>query len=300
MGKTINPEFFAEQNIPCFQNELLSKHTSFKIGGAAKFFCRPQNTAQLCAVLQECKKNNIRIYFLGNGSNILFADEGFEGVVIHIAQGFDEISVHDNIVTAGAGAPLSKVCLAAGGAGLTGLEFAYGIPGCVGGAVYMNAGAYGGEIKDCLHSVSFLDENCMVRTFTAENLALGYRSSIFEAKPWCILSASFELSHDNQSEIRARMDDFARRRTEKQPLDKPSAGSTFKRPQGAFAGALIDQCGLRGYSVGGAAISEKHCGFIINQNNATCADVLQLADEVCAKVTKETGYTLEKEIRVVK
>ena len=300
MSQNTIAEYFAQQDIPYIQNELLSKHTSFKIGGAAKIFCTPQNIAQLCAVLRACQKNNTRVYFLGNGSNILFADEGFDGVVVHIAQGFDEICVENNLVTAGAGTPLSKTCLAAAGAGLSGLEFAYGIPGCIGGAVYMNAGAYGGEIKDCLHSVSFLDENCEIQTWNASELAMGYRTSIFEAKPWCILSASFALTNDDECEIRARMDDFARRRAEKQPLDKPSAGSTFKRPQGAFAGALIDQCGLRGYAVGGAAISEKHCGFVINQNNATCADVLQLADEVCAKVTKETGYTLEKEIRVVK
>ena len=195
---------------------------------------------------------------------------------------------------------LAKVCIAAANEGLSGLEFAYGIPGCVGGAVYMNAGAYGGEIKDVLACATFLDETGAERTLQAGELQLGYRTSVFEREPWCILSATFTLREDDTGPIRERMADYARRRMEKQPLDMPSAGSTFKRPEGAYAGALIDQCGLRGYAIGGAQVSQKHCGFIVNTGNATCADVLCLADTVCKIVTDETGFRLEKEVRVVK
>ena len=192
------------------------------------------------------------------------------------------------------------MCIAAAYEGLSGLEFAYGIPGCVGGAVYMNAGAYGGEIKDVLACATFLDETGAERTLQAGELQLGYRTSVFEREPWCILSATFTLREDDTGPIRERMADYARRRMEKQPLDMPSAGSTFKRPEGAYAGALIDQCGLRGYAIGGAQVSQKHCGFIVNTGNATCADVLCLADTVCKIVTDETGFRLEKEVRVVK
>ena len=194
---------------------------------------------------------------------------------------------------------LSSLCMAALENSLTGLEFAYGIPGTVGGAVYMNAGAYGGEMKDVLASVRYLTGEGEIVEVPAEQLDLRYRHSIFEENGGCILSAKFYLARGSASDIRAKMDDLMARRRDKQPLDKPSAGSTFKRPVGAFAAALIDQCGLRGYRHGGAAVSEKHCGFVVNLGGATCADVLALCDEVRAIVKEKTGYDLEKEIRVV-
>lgn len=286
--------------IPCAAQEKLAHHTSFQIGGPARLFCEPQNKRQLARALALCRLYGARYYLLGNGTNVLFADEGFEGVVIRVGGAIGGISRSGRVLTADAGAALSRVCVVAANEGLSGLEFAFGIPGCVGGAVYMNAGAYGGEMKDILVSASFLDETGAERTLCAQELQLGYRTSVFEHQPWCILSASFLLHEDSSSDIRMRMADYGRRRTEKQPLEMPSAGSTFKRPQGAYAGALIDRCGLRGCAIGGAQISEKHCGFIVNTGNATCADVLSLADAVCKIVTEQTGFVLEKEIRVVR
>ena len=210
------------------------------------------------------------------------------------------VTVEDSRVFAGAGASLRSLCTAAQAHGLAGLEFAYGIPGSVGGAVYMNAGAYGGEIKTVLCQASFLDETGALRTLPAADLQLGYRTSIFEKQPWCILEAVFALQPGDPSAIAAKMADLLGRRKEKQPLDVPSAGSTFKRPQGAYAGQLIEQCGLRGFRVGGAQVSEKHCGFVVNADNATCADVVSLTDQVRRMVKEKTGFTLEREIRVVK
>ena len=265
---------FRQASIPCAAREPLSRHTSFQIGGPAALFCEPQNKRQLARAIAVCRQAGVRYYLLGKGTNILFADEGFDGVVIHIGEVLGNIECNGLSVTAQAGAALAKVCIAAANEGLSGLEFAYGIPGCVGGAVYMNAGAYGGEIKDVLACATFLDETGAERTLQAGELQLGYRTSVFEREPWCILSATFTLREDDTGPIRERMADYARRRMEKQPLDMPSAGSTFKRPEGAYAGALIDQCGLRGYAIGGAQVSQKHCGFIVNTGNATCADVL--------------------------
>ncbi|MEG1269717.1 MAG: UDP-N-acetylmuramate dehydrogenase [Ruthenibacterium sp.] len=292
--------FLRRQEIPFLENELLAKHSTFKIGGPARFFCTPNSEQQLSALIKACNVQKLRYYFLGKGSNILFADEGYEGVVIHLNTAFSTIEVLQTRLTAGAGASLAQVCNAAMQAGLSGLSFAFGIPGCVGGAVYMNAGAYGGEMKDVLESVTILDETGEKRILQAQELCLGYRTSMFEHTKDCLLSATFRLQPESSAKIKGEMDEYARRRAEKQPLDMPSAGSTFKRPVGAYAGALIEQCGLRGYAVGGAAISTKHCGFVVNTGGATCADVLNLTDTVCKKVTEETGYRLEKEIRVVK
>ncbi|MEG2164898.1 MAG: UDP-N-acetylmuramate dehydrogenase [Ruthenibacterium sp.] len=292
--------FLRQQEIPFLENELLAKHSTFKIGGPARFFCTPNSEQQLSALIKACNVQKLRYYFLGKGSNILFADEGYEGVVIHLNTAFSTIEVLQTRLTAGAGASLAQVCNAAMQAGLSGLSFAFGIPGCVGGAVYMNAGAYGGEMKDVLESVTILDETGEKRILQAQELCLGYRTSMFEHTKDCLLSATFRLQPESSAKIKGEMDEYARCRAEKQPLDMPSAGSTFKRPVGAYAGALIEQCGLRGYAVGGAAISTKHCGFVVNTGGATCADVLNLTDTVCKKVTEETGYRLEKEIRVVK
>ena len=286
--------------IPFRENEPLAAHCTFKIGGPAQLFVQPQTEQQLCSAAALCKEQAVRYYLLGNGSNILFADEGFAGVVIDISALGSDIAVEGNMLTAGAGVRLTALCRAALEHGLSGLEFAYGIPGTVGGAVYMNAGAYGGEMKDVLTVVRYLTAEGEVVQASAAELDLSYRHSIFEENGGCILSAQFALQPGNAADIRAKMDELMAKRVDKQPLDKPSAGSTFKRPAGAFAAALIDQCGLRGFRHGGAAVSDKHCGFVVNLGGATCADVLALCDEVRAIVKEKTGYELEKEIRVVK
>ena len=289
-----------QAGIPFRENEPLAAHCTFKIGGPAQLFVQPQTEQQLFSAVALCKEQAVRYYLLGNGSNILFADEGFAGVVIDISALGSDIAVEGNMLTAGAGVRLTALCRAALEHGLSGLEFAYGIPGTVGGAVYMNAGAYGGEMKDVLTVVRYLTAEGEVVQASAAELDLSYRHSIFEENGGCILSAQFALQPGNAADIRAKMDELMAKRVDKQPLDKPSAGSTFKRPAGAFAAALIDQCGLRGFRHGGAAVSDKHCGFVVNLGGATCADVLALCDEVRAIVKEKTGYELEKEIRVVK
>ena len=288
------------------ENELLSAHCTFRIGGPADVFVLPKDEEQLCRAVMLCKQADVRYYLLGNGSNILFADEGFRGAVIDVsaeAEGMG-LSIYENAdgdyISAPAGLKLSELCNFALKHGYTGLEFAYGIPGTVGGAVYMNAGAYGGEMKDVLESVSYLTADGRWVDSEASELDLSYRHSAFEENGACILGAEFRLAKGDPDAIKARMNELMQKRIDKQPLDKPSAGSTFKRPAGAFAAALIDQCGLRGYRHGGAAVSDKHCGFVVNMGGATCADVLALCDEVRAIVKEKTGYDLEKEIRVVK
>lgn len=288
-----------EASIDFLCEEPLSKHTSFRIGGPAKVFCTPADAGQMARAAELCRTYGVRSYILGKGSNVLFADTGFDGAVLSTGAMTGRPRFEENTVHADAGLGLNTLCKAVAARGLSGLEFAFGIPGSVGGAVYMNAGAYGGEMRDVLAGVTFLDESGAVRTLPAEKLELGYRTSVFERTGWCVLSAELRLSPGRKEEIEAAMQELMARRVEKQPLDYPSAGSAFKRPQGAFAGALIQQCGLRGARVGGAAISEKHCGFIVNLGGATCADVLALADLVCKTVKEQTGYLLEKEIRVV-
>ncbi len=290
----------AEAGIAFKENEPLAAHCTFKIGGPARLFVQPADRAQLCRAIALCKAQNTRYYLLGNGSNILFADEGYDGAVLDISAMQDTVEVCGTVLTAGAGVRLSALCKTALAHGLTGLEFAYGIPGTVGGAVYMNAGAYGGEMKDVLTTVQYLTAAGEVQQAAASALDLRYRHSIFEENGGCILSAQFTLAPGEPDAIRARMEELMAKRLDKQPLDKPSAGSTFKRPAGAFAAALIDQCGLRGYRHGGAAISNKHCGFVVNLGGASCADVLALCEQVRAIVKEKTGYDLEKEIRVVR
>ena len=282
-----------------------SGHFRLKCSGTAAFWCTPRDAEQLRRTLQLCRENGVRVYLLGNGSNTLFDDAGFDGAVIDMRglsgmenSGLDTDAVR---ITAGAGQTLGRLCSKAQTLGLTGLEFACGIPGTVGGAVYMNAGAYGNELKDVLESVTFLDSDLQLRTLPAADLAMGYRTSIFEQNPdWCILSATVVLHRGDGAAVLARMQELLGKRREKQPLEWPSAGSTFKRPQGAFAGKLIEDCGLRGFTVGGAQISEKHCGFVINRGGATCADVVALTEQVRQIVEARTGFVLEREIRVVK
>ncbi len=292
-------EGLAAAGISYREQEPLAAHTTFKIGGPAAVFVQPAQEDQLCSTIALCRELSVPYYVLGNGSNTLFGDKGWNGAVICLAGLRGEVHQEGDNLWAPAGMPLNMLCMAALRASLTGLEFAYGIPGTVGGAVYMNAGAYGGEMKDVLVSVRHLNAQGEIVETPASELDLGYRHSIFEDNGDCILSAQVRLAPGDAQKISEQMNDLMGRRRDKQPLDKPSAGSTFKRPVGAFAGALIDQCGLRGYRHGGAAISEKHCGFVVNLGGATCADVLALCQEVQTIVKEKTGFTLEKEIRVV-
>ena len=285
--------------------EPLAPHTTFRIGGPAAFWLAPADSGQLRQMLALCREHGVRRYLLGNGSNTLFSDAGYDGAVIDLRGLNTPLTAEPQpdgsvILTAPAGLTLGRLCAEAQARSLAGLVFACGIPGTVGGAVYMNAGAYGGEMKDVLTGVTYLDSELSVRTLPVDALALGYRTSIFEQHPdWCLLSASVRLTAGDSAALLAQMQELLQRRREKQPLEWPSAGSTFKRPQGAFAGQLIDQCGLRGLRVGDAQISEKHCGFVINRGHATCADVLALTRQVSAIVQQKTGYVLEREIRVV-
>lgn len=280
--------------------EPLAAHCTFRIGGPAAVFVQPASHGQICKAILLCRETGVRYFLLGNGSNVLFSDAGFSGAVIDLSQSAGEAELlPDGRVCAGAGLMLSRLCTAARDAGLSGLEFAYGIPGTVGGAVYMNAGAYGGEIKDVLTRVEVLTADGRVETREASQLELSYRHSVFEHSGECILRAYFQLHPADPAAIHAAMEELMGRRRAKQPLEYPSAGSTFKRPAGAFAGALIEQCGLRGFRVGGAAVSEKHCGFVVNLGGASCADVLELCGTVSRIVYEKTGYRLEKEVRVV-
>ena len=282
----------------CDENILLSGFTTFGIGGKCPLMIEVNGEESLKTLLP--MMNDIPFYVIGKGSNLLISDRDIDMIFLHTGRDISSISLNGDHLTCGAGASLSLAGTFAKNNSLTGLEFAYGIPGNIGGAVYMNAGAYGGEMKDVLVSVRYLTAEGEIVEIPAEQLDLSYRHSIFEENGGCILSAKFHLARGNAADIRARMDDLMARRKDKQPLDKPSAGSTFKRPVGAFAAALIDQCGLRGYRHGGAAVSEKHCGFVVNLGGATCADVLALCEEVRTIVKEKTGYDLEKEIRVVR
>ncbi|MFV0351114.1 MAG: UDP-N-acetylmuramate dehydrogenase [Oscillospiraceae bacterium] len=289
---------FKEANIDFVQNEPLKNHSTFKIGGLAAFFVSPKNIQEVITTIQIAKQCTLPYFILGEGSNVVFNSEGFRGVVVYLGS-LNGIKAEGSKITAQAGAKLWDVCLAAKDSSLTGLCFGYGIPGSVGGAMYMNAGAFDGEMKCVAESVEYLMEDGTLKTLKLEEMQLGYRTSVFQAMKGCILSARFSLAPGNKDEIAAKMEDFWVRRQDKQPLDMPSAGSAFKRPEGAFAGALIDNCGLRGYRMGDAAISDKHCGFIVNHGNATSNDIVELANYVSLVVKEKTGYTLEREIRII-
>lgn len=278
------------------ENEPLKKHTSFKIGGEAEIFVSVKNVEQLKAVLLVCKENNIPLFVIGKGSNLLISDNGMRGVVLSLDGEFKEISLEENKITSGAGVSLSRLCTFALGKSLSGLEFGYGIPGTVGGAAYMNAGAYDGEMKDVVKSVTHITRDGVIETLDIEELDLSYRHSVYKTNDNIILFVTVELKKKDACEIKDKMDDFMNRRKTKQPLEYPSAGSVFKRPQGNFAGTLIEGCGLKGKTIGGAQVSEKHAGFIINVGDATCKDVLDLVEFVQNKVRSETGYVLEREI----
>ena len=277
----------------------MSRQTTFKAGGNADIIAFPSTENSLVNVLKKAKESDIPHTILGNGSNVLVCDDGIRGVVIKLTSLVSDIEVNGTTIKCSAGVTLSKLCLTALEYGLTGLEFAYGIPGTVGGAVYMNAGAYDGEIKDVLTAVTHINPYFNKETFTADKIDLGYRTSFYAKNPeYIITQATFELKYGVKTEIKAKMDELMGKRKAKQPLEFPSAGSTFKRPEGYFAGALIEQCGLKGYAVGGAQVSEKHAGFVINKNG-TAGDILSLINHIKTTVKEKTGVELEPEVKII-
>ena len=281
-------------------NEPMSRYTTFRIGGPAALMALPKTAGEAKAAVKTARELGIEPFFLGNGSNLLVADEGYPGFIIKLTWDFDGIREVNRGLEAGSAVLLSRLSNALVGRGLTGLEFAGGIPGSVGGAVTMNAGAYGGEMAQVLESVTFLDEAGEVCTLPASECGFGYRHSIFSDRKCLILKARFHLDQGDPAAIRARMEELAAKRREKQPLEYPSAGSMFKRPPGHFAAALIDQCGLKGLAVGGAQVSAKHAGFVVNRGGATCGDVLALVDQVKERVLAQTGVELEMEVKVLR
>lgn len=277
--------------------EPMNRHTTFRIGGPAEVFLMPESYEQLREALLLCKKENLPFFILGNGSNLLVSDRGYRGVIIQMDRNMGAVCLEGNEIRACAGALLSSIAAAARKASLTGFEFAGGIPGTLGGAVMMNAGAYGGEIKDVLKQVTIMTREGEIRTLPVEELEMGYRTSIIKKAGYIVLEAVISLEKGREEEIMAKTRELAEKRSEKQPLEYPSAGSTFKRPEGYFAGKLIMDSGLKGYRVGGAQVSEKHCGFVINTGGATAEDVKQLMDHVTRTVKEKFGVTLEPEVR---
>lgn len=278
-------------------NEPMNRHTTFRIGGPADYFLLPSSSEEVKGILEICKEESLQYFILGNGSNLLVSDEGYRGVIIQLYRNYGGLTVEGTEIRAGAGVLLSQIAAAARNESLTGFEFAGGIPGTLGGAVVMNAGAYGGELKDVLKEAVVMDREGNIFIVPVEKLAMGYRTSLVKTAGYLVLEAVISLKKGSQEEIRDTMKDLADRRISKQPLEYPSAGSTFKRPEGYFAGKLIMDAGLRGYQVGGAQVSEKHCGFVINKGNATAADVCRLMADVQAKVQEQFGVTLEPEVK---
>ena len=299
----MNDQFLTElQNVMggsgIFMEEPMKKHTTFRVGGPADVLVQPDETA-LAAILALCRQYHVSYSFIGNGSNLLVGDKGIRGVVIEMTDPMGNIEVDGTQITAQAGAMLSKIANTAASNGLGGMEFAAGIPGSVGGAVVMNAGAYGGEMKDIIERVYVLDENGAQLELDRDALDLGYRHSCIPDKKYIVTKVVLELVPRDEAEIRSKMKELNEKRAEKQPLQYPSAGSTFKRPEGYFAGKLIMDAGLRGYQVGGAQVSEKHCGFVINKGDATAADICQLMRDVSDKVQAQFGVVLEPEVKMI-
>ena len=277
--------------------EPMGAHSTFRVGGPADYFVMPKSIGELQNILELCKQAHMPYYVIGNGSNLLVSDKGYRGVIIQIYKQMNGIEVADEMIFAQAGALLSKVGSKALEAELTGFEFAAGIPGTVGGAVVMNAGAYGGEMKDIILQATVLTSDGEVKVLTKDELELGYRTSVIAKKNYIVLEAQFGLAKGERKVIRERMDELKLQRTTKQPLEYPSAGSTFKRPEGYFAGKLIQDAGLRGFQIGGAQVSEKHCGFVINKGNATADDIVKLMKQVSDKIMEEFGVLLEPEVK---
>lgn len=280
--------------------EPMRNHTSFKIGGNAQVFLTPDSPEKCAEAIKLCNEFKREYIVIGKGSNLLVKDEGIDGVVICISNAMSDIKlIAENTIYCQSGASLASVCSFALDSSLTGLEFAYGIPGNIGGAISMNAGAYGGEMKDIVVSCNYLDDSGNLKTLSKAELDFSYRHSFFSDKKFCIVGATLELRRGDKEEIRSTMTELLGRRKEKQPLEFPSAGSTFKRPEGSYASLLVDKCGLKGFSVGDAQVSEKHAGFVINRGNASCKDVLELMSEVKKIVFEKTGYVLEPEVKLI-
>ena len=278
-------------------DEPMKNHTTFRVGGAADYYTVPESKEEVRDIIRLCRQWDVPFYIIGNGSNLLVSDKGYRGVMIQIYRDMSEITVEVHTVRAQAGALLSSIAARALSAGLTGFEFAAGIPGTLGGACVMNAGAYGGEMKDVLRYVTVLTEDGAFLTLHRDELELGYRTSVIARKGYIALEAEIELKEGSKDEIKARMDELKEKRVTRQPLEYPSAGSTFKRPEGYFAGKLIEDAGLRGFRVGGAQVSEKHCGFVINRGSATAADIMALITEVADRVERQTGVRMEPEVK---
>lgn len=281
-----------------FKEEPMAKHTTFRVGGPAEYYLMPDRK-ELSEVIRCCGEYQIPYLVIGNGSNLLVSDKGIRGAVIEIGKNISAIRVEEGRIYAEAGALLSKTAHTALEHGLTGMEFAAGIPGCMGGAVVMNAGAYGGEMKDIIASVTVLTKQGEEKKLRVEELDLSYRHSCIPQQECLVLEAELALQPGKQEEIRARMEELKAKRNEKQPLEYPSAGSTFKRPEGYYAGKLIMEAGLRGFQVGGAAVSEKHCGFVINKEQASATDIYRLMQEVQQRVQQQFGVKLEPEVKMV-
>ncbi|MDF2877068.1 MAG: murB [Clostridia bacterium] len=280
-------------------NELMSKHTSFKIGGPADLFITPTDIVQLAEALRVCRDYKVPFYIIGNGSNLLIDDKGFRGIIIQLCRNFSQVVVEDTKITAYSGATLAKIANRALDEGLADFEFAQGIPGTLGGAVAMNAGAYGREIKDVIISADVIDHEGNIITLSKDELALGYRTSIVQKNHYIVIKAVLGLQKGDKCGILERMKDLADKRRDKQPLDMPSAGSAFKRPEGHFAGKLIMDCGLSGYKIGGAMVSEKHCGFVVSDGTATFEDVIKLIEHIKKTVKDKFDVELHPEVRII-
>lgn len=282
-----------------YKNEPMKKHTTFRVGGQADYYIIAKTNEEIREVVQLCRQEHVPYYVIGNGSNLLVSDAGYRGVIIQIYKGMDAVRIEGDVIKAQAGALLSRIGNAALEAGLEGFEFASGIPGTVGGAVVMNAGAYGGEMKDILLEATVLTPDGEVLVLKNQELELGYRTSIVAKNNYIVLDAAMQLKQGDKDAIKERMNELKEKRVSKQPLEYPSAGSTFKRPEGYFAGKLIEDAGLRGFQVGGAQVSEKHCGFVINKGEATASDVMELMEQVSDRVEKMAGVRLEPEVKIL-
>ena len=286
--------------VDVFENAPMNKYTSFKTGGNADLLIIPDSIDSLQQIIKKCKELNIKPFVMGNGSNLLVTDNGYKGVIIKIGAQLSGLRMlDDNTIYCESGVMMKTLCNFALDNSLSGLEFAFGIPGNLGGAVYMNAGAYGGEMKDILYSCTHIDDEGNIGTLTKDQLDLGYRHSAYTNNGFTIISATLKLQKGDKTEIKDAMNDKLRRRKEKQPLEFPSAGSTFKRPEGYFAGALIEDCNLKGYSIGGAQVSEKHAGFVINRGGATSTDILNLIKHIQDTVYAKHGVKLETEVKII-
>jgi len=282
-----------------FIDEPMKKHTSFKLGGPADILVTPHSKEQLVLVLGYCNKNSIPFYVIGNGTNLLVRDKGIRGVVIKIFNNYNEIKVEGNVICAEAGALLSRIANTAYDNSLTGFEFAHGIPGTLGGAVTMNAGAYGGEMKDVVYMTEFVNKDGKIVTIKNDEHKFSYRDSSIQRSQGVVLKSWIKLEKGNKQDIKARMEELMKKRKDKQPIEMPSAGSVFKRPEGHFAGKLIEDCGLRGFNIGGAQVSPKHCGFIVNTGTATTQDVLNLVNTIQKNVKDKFNVDMHTEVRII-